>query len=166
MAPTKTLKKRTYRKNRYKLNHNNYYSCMNHSDSLSVCNENSCNKITCDDNQELVILSKQALTQTQKDILRKGLSFIRKPKKLNIHQLYNDLRLFMHRMKCKFEFYHKPQRNKNRDPFEIRKQYPCNPERFTDNGTLDTFLHRVRLEIMNEHKHKQNQSDNLTRKER
>ena len=54
---------------------------MNHSDSLSVCNENSCNKITCDDNQELVILSKQTLTQTQKDILRKGLSFIPKPKK-------------------------------------------------------------------------------------
>ena len=139
---------------------------MNHSDSLSVCNENSCNKITCDDNQELVILSKQTLTQTQKDILRKGLSFIPKPKKLNIHQLHNDLRLFMHRMKCKFEFYHKPQRTKNRDPFEIRKRYPCNPERLTDNGTLDTFLHRVRLEIMNEHKHKQNKSDNLTRKER
>ena len=76
---------------------------MNHSNSLPVCNENSCNKITCDDNQELVILSKQTLTQTQDDVLRKGLSFIPKPKKLNIHQLHNDLRLFMHRMKCKFE---------------------------------------------------------------
>ena len=63
-------------------------------------------------------------------------------------------------MKCKFEIYHKPQRTKNR---EIRKRHP---ERLTDNGTLDTFLHRVRLEIMNEHKHKQNKSDNLTRKER
>ena len=72
----------------------------------------------------------------------------------------------MHRMKCKFEFYHKPQRTKNRDPFEIRKPHPYNPERLTDNGTLDTFLHRVRLKIMNEHKHKQNKSNNLTRKER
>ena len=43
---------------------------MNHSNSLSVCNENSCNKNTRDDNQELVILSKQTLTQTQKDVLR------------------------------------------------------------------------------------------------
>ena len=55
--------------------------------SLSVCNENSCNEIknTCDNNQELVILSKQTLTQAQKDMLRKGLSFIPKPKKLNSH---------------------------------------------------------------------------------
>ena len=56
----------------------------------------------------------------------------------------------MHRMKCKFELYYKPQHTKNRDPFEIRKRYLCNPERLTDNGILDTFLHRVRLEIMNE----------------
>ena len=117
---------------------------MNHSDSLSVCNENSCNKITCDDNQELVILS-----NTNTDILRKGLSFIPIPKKLNIYQLHNVLRLFMHRIKCKFELYHKPQRIKNRDSFKIRKRYPYNPERLTDNRTLDTFLHRVRLEIMN-----------------
>ena len=85
-------------------------------------------------------------------MLKKGLSFIPKPKKLNIHQLHNDLRLFMHRMKYKFEFYHKPQRTKNRDPFEIRKPHPFNPERLTDNGTLDTFLHSVRLEIMNTNK--------------
>ena len=48
------------------------------------------------------------------------------------------------------------------------KPHSFNPERLTDNGTLDTFLHmyRVWLEIMSEHKHKQNKSDNLTRKER
>ena len=85
---------------------------MNHSNSLSVCNKNAYNKITCNDNQELVILSKQTPTQTQRDVLKKGLSFIPKPKKLNIHQLHNDLRLFMHRMKCKFELYYKPQRTK------------------------------------------------------
>lgn len=96
---------------------------------LSVCNEISCNecKNKCDMNQELVILSKQTLTPAQKDVLKKGLSFIPKPKKLNIHQLHNDLRLFMHRMKCKFELYHKPQRTRNRDPFEIRKPHPFNP---------------------------------------
>ena len=107
-APTKTVKKRkTYRKNRHKLNHN---LCTTYP-FLSICNEIPCNecKNKCDNNQELVILSKQTLTQAQKDVLKKGLSFIPKPKKLNIHQLHNDLRLFTHRMKCKFEFYHKPQ---------------------------------------------------------
>ena len=41
-----------------------------------------------------------------------------------------------------------------------------NPERLSDNGTLDTFLHRIRPEIVNEYKHKQNRTDNLTKKER
>ena len=72
----------------------------------------------------------------------------------------------MHRMKCKFEFYHKPQKTRNRDPFRIKKQTYPNPERLSDNGTLDTFLHRIRLEIVNEHKHKQKKTDNLTRQER
>ena len=60
--------------------------------------------------------------------------------------------LFIHRMKCKFEFHHKPQQTKHKDLFAIRKLHPYNPERLTDNRTLDTFLHRVRLEIMNEQK--------------
>ena len=75
----------------------------------------------------------------------------------------------MHRMKCKFELHHKPQKprkSKNRDPFTTKRPYPVNPERLTDNGMLDTFLHRIRLEIINEHKHKQNKSDNLTKQER
>ena len=107
-----------------------------HPYSLSVCNND--NNFCSDkqtkpnnphDNQELVILSKQTLSETQKDILRKGLNFIPKPKKLNIHSLHNDVRLFMHRMKCRFEFYHKPQKTtKSRDPFEIKKQTYLNPE--------------------------------------
>ena len=36
----------------------------------------------------------------------------------------------------------------------------------TDNGTLDTFLHRIRIEMLNPDKRKQNKQDNLTRKER
>ena len=141
-----------------------------HTDSLPVRNELSCNELnnTQNDNQELVILSKQTLTQCQKEVLRKGLSFIPKPKKLNIHQLDNDLRLFMHRMKCKYEFHHKPHQSKTKDPFgtTCKKRSRPNPDRLTDNGTLDTFFHRVRLDMMKEHKHKQNKSDNLTRDER
>ena len=122
MAPSKTLKiRKTYRNNRYKLNHN---LCMQYPNFLSVCtHHDSCNENENEnnnDNQELVILTKQTLTQAQKDVLKKGLSFIPKPKKLNIHQLYNDLRLFMHRMKCKFEFHNKPQQTKTKDPLILK----------------------------------------------
>ena len=54
------------------------------------------------------------------------------------------------------------QQTTENENLEINK--PC-PDRITDNGTLDTFLHRVRLEIINEQKHKQNGTDNLTRRE-
>ena len=89
-----------------------------HPYSLSVCNNdnNYCSDIqakhdqtTPSDNQELVILSKQTLSETQKDVLKKGLNFIPKPKKLDIHSLHKDVRMFMHKMKYKFEFHHKPQ---------------------------------------------------------
>ena len=79
-GPHKDDKKRkTYRRNRHKLNHN---LCMTYP-FLSVCNEISCIecKNKCDMNQELVILSKQMLIQAQKDVLKKGLSFIPKLKK-------------------------------------------------------------------------------------
>ena len=167
----KTLKKRkSYRKNRNKLYNK---SCI-HPYSLSVCNINDDKhsiNIThpnqnINHNQELVILSKQTLTETQKEALKKGLSFIPKPKKLNIQNLHKDVRLLMHRMKCKLELYHKPQQTKTKDPFETSKQVSYNPDRLSDNGILDTFLHRIRLDIVNEYKHKQNKIDNLTRKER
>ena len=57
-----------------------------HPYSLSVCNnDNNCSlqqpKLNqkLSDNQELMILSKQTLSETQKDVLRKGLNFIPKP---------------------------------------------------------------------------------------
>ena len=66
----------------------------------------------------------------------------------------------MHRMKCEFDTNHNQ---------ETHLTYPkknLHPERLSDNGTLDTFLHRGRLEILDEYKHKQNKSDHLTRQER
>ena len=136
--------------------------------SLSVCN-NTCIEIkdNHNNNDELVILSKQTLTEYQKQVLRKGLNFIPKPKKLNILQIHNDIRLFMHRMKLQFELHNKtPKHNTQRDPFKPKKHSIFNHERLTDNGRLDTFLHRIRLEIVDEQKHKQNTTDNLTRNER
>ena len=92
---------------------------MSYPYSLSVCNDTSCkqtdyNHNASNANHELVILSNQTLTEAQKSVLKKGLTFIPKPKKVNIHKLHNDVRLFMHRMKCKFEFYHKPYQTKQR----------------------------------------------------
>ena len=74
----------------------------------------------------------------------------------------------MHRMKLKFEMKLKKKKipPKIRDLFQTKLKRTPNPERLADNGTLDTYLHRIRLEILDESKYKQNKSDNLTRKER
>lgn len=87
--------------------------------------------------------------------MRKGLTFIGK---LDMASLHNNIRLFM---QCNSEFFQK----KHKDPLEVhvRKRTNFNPERPSDYGTLDTFLNRIRLEIVNECKHKQNRTDNLTK---
>ena len=78
----------------------------------------------------------------------------------------------MHRMKTIYELNtlkhnnHKTKQYKNKDPFMKKPQRNTNPERLLDNGTLDTFLFRIRMEMLDVDKHKQNRQDNLTRKER
>ena len=76
----------------------------------------------------------------------------------------------MHRLKTIYELrttntsqkkYTKP-----KDPFAPKRYHTYGPERLSDNGTLDTFLHRVRVEMLNSDKYKQDKHDNLTRKER
>ena len=98
----------------------------------------------------LVILAKQTtLTETQKNVLRKGLKFIPKPKQLPIQTLHSDIRNFMHRLKIIYEqktttTSHK--RNKEpRDPFTRKQKFASNQERLTNNGT---FLHRIRMEML------------------
>ena len=100
-------------------------------------------------------------------VLRKGLKFIPKPKQLHIQALHTDIRNFMHRLKTVYElqFKNKP-RKPDKEPKDPKYNCPLNPERLSDNGTLDTFLHRVRLEMLNTDQYKQNKQDNLTRKER
>ena len=58
------------------------------------------------------------------------------------------------------------QNTEPKDPFTPRHKHTFNPERLSDNGTLDTFQHRVRMEMLDIDKYKQNKCDNLTRKER
>ena len=108
----------------------------------------------------MVILSKQTLTPTQKNVLRKGLSFIPKPKSQTL-KVY----IMMLDYSCTLNF----NTNHNQIKPETHLEYPkksLHPERLSDNKTLDTFLHRVRLEILDEYKHKQNKADHLTRQER
>ena len=60
----------------------------------------------------------------------------------------------------------KPPTSTPRDPFRPQSRHRPDPDRLTENGTLDTFLHRIRLELLQEERYRQNRSDNLTRKER
>ena len=76
----------------------------------------------------------------------------------------------MHKLKTIYELKTKTtsqKRNKEpRDPFTHKQKIVPNPERLTNSGTLDTFLHRIRMEMLDTEKYKQNKQDNLTRKER
>ena len=76
----------------------------------------------------------------------------------------------MHRLKTiyKLQTTNRPWKKDTepKDPFTPKCNYTYNPDRLSDNGNLDTFLHRVRLEMLNTDQYKQNKHDNLTRKER
>ena len=59
----------------------------------------------------------------------------------------------MHRMKTKYEMtINGKSTSKPHNPSKPKHTPKRNPERLTDNGTLDTFLHRIRLEILDETK--------------
>ena len=103
-------------------------------------------------NQELVMLSKHTSSEISPE---ERIILHTQSQRINIHQLYNDLRLFMRNVSMNSTTNHT--NPKTNTPL---KRSTRNPDRLTDNGTLDTFLHRVRLDIMREQKHKQNKSDN------
>ena len=124
--------------------------------------------IETQDDDSLVILAKQmTLTDSQKNVLKKGLKFIPKPKRLPIQTLHTDIRNFMHRLKTIFELRmtNRPQKKytEPRDPFTPKRKYTYNPERLPNNGTLNTFLHRVRTEMLNTNMYKQDKRDNQKR---
>ena len=76
----------------------------------------------------------------------------------------------MHRLKTIYELQTTNRQQKKdtepKDPFTPKCNYTYNPDRLSNNGYLDTFLHQVRLEMLNTDQYKQNKHDNLTRKER
>ena len=69
-------------------------------------------------------------------------------KKPNTQQLHSDTRAFCIYVKIRAQ--NTPQQNKSdKDPFSIKKP---TPERVC-HKTLDTFLHRIRTELLDESKH-------------
>ena len=103
------------------------------------------------------------LTTTQIPLLKKGLSFIPKPK-LHVCELHKDITKFM---KNRFKF-HKTnfKTSKNRNPFRKPKYKQKLNEQIPTNATLDNALWRIRQELLQETSYTQNKNNHLTRKER
>lgn len=168
-----------YRRNRRKhkhiqntdINDTTAYYNIDHVSFDPLVNTDTNKPINDINDDTLVILAKQTtLTEAQKNVLKKGLKFIPKPKQLPIQALHLDIRNFAHRLKVvhklKTTTTQYKQNKEPGDPFTHKQSPTYNLERLTDNGSLDTFLHRVRLEMLDTDKYKQNKQDNLTRKER
>ena len=156
----RTIKKRQYyRQTRHR--QNSYKSCV---ESMNVINEPY-----PESNCELVILAKHTpLTNDQINLLKKGLSFIPKPKKIDLRDLHRDKREFMTKTRMQFLMQHKNKQNKsNRDPFRTKKDKPKFNEQLTVHKTIDTALWNIRQELLDqETKYIQTKSDNLTKNER
>ena len=100
--------------------------------------------------------------------LSKGLSFVPKPKNIDIWDPCRDVRDFMTKARLKFMLYN----NKNKitkpteNPFKINQKVKLN-EQLTVHKTFNTALWNIRQELMeNERTYKQNKSDNLNKMER
>ena len=155
----RTAKKRHYyRQNR----HNHVCKCIESMNFMSEPYSES--------NSEIVILAKHTtLTDDQIKILRKGLSFIPKPKRVDIRNLHRDIREFMTKTRMQFLMHQKNKTNKpQRDPFKLKnKNKPKFNEQLTVHRTLDTALWNIRQELLDqETKYIQTRPDNLTKKER
>ena len=59
----------------------------------------------CNDDALVILAKRTTLTEAQKKkcVLKKGSTFIPKPKRLQIQALHTDIRNFMHRLKTIFE---------------------------------------------------------------
>ena len=152
------------------LNHS-LYNCMNHDFILSS-NENFENETSESkkkvEHNEVVNLTKEAtLSEKQLEILRKGLSFIPKPKQLDINDFLKDITRFMiHTRNTLKRHQMNWTTNKQRDPFKKKTYKPKLNEQLILHQKLHTALWRIRQELIDETQYKQNKTDNLTRKER
>ena len=121
------------------------------------------------DNEIIILCKRNTITDIQKELLKKGLSFVPKPKDKNIKQLYTDLCQFIQKLRRTFtshSYQKKRQETKNIDPIRPARKPPKYIETSCGNNNLETFIHRIRLEIINPEKHIQQKKDNLTRAQR
>ena len=89
-----TRKKRTYRKNRHKCIDEYYEFFMLFNESV-IEPYNKSNENKNKDNEIVLLATDPTITNTHLNILRKGLSFIPKPKTFNAQELYNEIKKFM-----------------------------------------------------------------------
>ena len=121
------------------------------------------------DNEIIILCKRNTISDTQKELLKKGLSFVPKPKDTNINQLYTDLCQFIQKLRRTFtshSYKKKRQETKNIDPIRPARKPPKYIETSCGINNLETFIHRIRLEIINPEKHIQQKKDNLTRAQR
>ena len=106
-------------------------------------------------------LSTCTLSNTETILLAKGLSFIPKPKKLDIKNLYRDTNLLVKRMRTRYELFHQPHKPKSK----FWKPKPQNPYAVTDNAHLENTIEQLKLKMV-QIEYTQSKTDNLTRNER
>lgn len=129
------------------------------------CNEKFLQQTTMNETNASEIIIHNTITNTQKELLKKTLSFVPKPKEINLNQLYTDLCQFIQKLRRTFSTHSnqkKKQQTKNTDPIRPARKPPKYIETSGGNNNLETFIHRIRLEIINPEKHIQKKKDNRT----
>ena len=107
-------------------------------------------------------LSSQTLSAIEIKILSKGLSFIPKPKKLDIWELFKDTNEFIRKVRTRYRM-GETNRRIRRHPFYIRnKKFKPRP---VEDQCLENCLESIKVELM-QMNYTQNTSDNLSREER
>ena len=151
--PEEALKNIRTRKKRH-LSRHRHIACntINYNENFlqqTIMNETN-------DNEIIILCKRNTITDTQKELLKKGLSFVPKPKDTNINQLYTDLCQFIQKLRRTFtshSYQKKRQETKNIDPIQPARKPPKYIETSCGNNNLETFIHRIRLEIINPKKH-------------
>ena len=105
-------------------------NCSVNESAQRACLTTDVGSIINDENDDaLVILAQQTtLTETQKNVLRKGLKFVPKPKQLPIQTLHSYIKTFMHTLrtiyKLKTSNTSKKQNKEPKDPFALKNLTP------------------------------------------
>ena len=90
------------------IHNQNQLHCYNfHQNNTPIYKHHSPNPTNQEDTALVILATKTNLSETQKTLLRKGLTFVPKPKHLDIQSLHQDIRKFMHKLKTIYEI--KPQ---------------------------------------------------------